>query len=122
MPHSIEFSDDSPIITVVYIGEVSLDERLATVLEVCDRLTPAMTVRLLIDVRLVINTMTKQEQEFFGRYLANKPALKNAQIAVLSKEVNPNQIINNTACLNGYHLSPFTSKSEAIDWLEASPA
>jgi len=121
MPHTIERIQQDKVISVSYTGGLTLTERMAAVNEVCDMLTDDVNVLMLIDVRQVENKMSTKEQEFFGEYLANKPEFKRAKIAVLSKpDHNPNTIINNTAYLNGYHIVPFTCRSEAIYWLEGS--
>ena len=124
MSHIIDVLNDAHIISIKYSGDVDLTERMNTVLEACALLKPKHPARLLIDVRVINNTMTRQEQEYFGQYLANKPELKNAKVAVLSEGVsqNPNMVINNTAYLDGYHLVPFISKTEAIFWLDGSIA
>ncbi|MFT5163463.1 MAG: hypothetical protein ACI9FJ_002059 [Alteromonadaceae bacterium] len=120
MPHSISFSSQSHIITITYLGEVDLDERIAAVEKVCEDICVGMAVKILVDVSVINNTMSHQEQAYFGQYLADKAELKNAKVAVLSKDIshNPNMIINNTAYLEGYHLVPFASKTEAIYWLD----
>lgn len=122
MPHTIEVMRKRDIINVTYEGGVTLDERMMAVNEVCEILKPEQPVLLLIDVRTIKNLMSNAEQESFGRYLADKPEFKQAKIAVLipSSDHNPNTIINNVAYHNGYHLVPFTCRSEAIYWLEGS--
>ena len=122
MPHTIKVLPTQQIVNVIFDGGVNLDERITSVKEVCELLSPNTPVLLLIDVRALINLMSNPEQEYFGRLLAAKEEFKQAKVAVLSKAEthNPNTIINNVAYLNGYHLVPFTCRSEAIYWLEGS--
>ena len=119
MAHQIDTLADANIIVVKYSGDVGLKERLSAVVEVCDMLNDTSCVRLLIDIRQINNTMSNEQQQYFGRYLANKPELKNAKVAVLSEQLerNANLVINNTAYLEGYHVAPFNSRGEAISWL-----
>jgi hypothetical protein len=122
MPHSIKVLHSQKIVNVIFDGGVNLDERIASVKEVCNLLPSDTPVLLLIDVRALTNLMSNPEQEYFGRFLASKSEFKQAKVAVLSQAQthNPNTIINNVAYLNGYHLVPFTCRSEAIYWLEGS--
>jgi len=122
MPYTITVDEETNIVTVKYIGEVSFDDRLEAVESVCTLKNAGDEKKLLIDVTQIHNTMTEDEQELFGEYLAKRKELKKARVAVVSKikSHNPNLTINSTAYLQGYNLVPFTSKKDAYMWLKGA--
>lgn len=119
MSHTISVDKSTNIISVKYLGDVSIKERLEAVESVCNLDEVDEKKKLLIDITEIKNNMTKDEQEYFGKYLAARKELKNAKVAVISNNEihNPNMIINSEAYLNGYSLVPFTSKEDACTWL-----
>lgn len=119
MPYQIDQIEDNTIIVVSYHGGVTYQQRLDAVEEVCSMIEH-QPVLLLIDVRHIENLMSVKQQQQFGQYLAAREELKTAKVAVLTPENqhDPNTIINNVAYQKGYHLVPFTCRTEAIGWLE----
>lgn len=110
--------DDSNIIIVVYTGEVNLLQRKLAVDEVCDLIVEPESVRLLIDLRKAVNTMSTDEQESFGKYLASRKELKKAKVAtVRDPELHSNLVIEAFAFTEGYQVVDFNKKDEAIKWL-----
>jgi hypothetical protein len=106
------------IITVKFDGEVNLEERKKAVDEVCDLVNLDEPVNLLIDVRTIIMKMSKDEQIYFGKYLASKNELAKAKVAVVHVPANnPNQLINTVAYMEGYQVVDFDSEYYANEWL-----
>jgi hypothetical protein len=117
MPYTIE-DKSNDIIVVTYSGEVGLEERVKVVDEVCLLAAKLDAVKLLINVTLVTQKMTHDEQEYFGNYLSERNELKNAKVAVVhGRKSHPNIIINAVAYSKGYLTVDFSSNSEAIAWL-----
>jgi hypothetical protein len=111
---------DDEIIRVVHSGNVTLEERVNIVHEVCvDYYKPNAKLKVLIDARLVTQNMTETEQVLFGTFIAEKKELKNACVAVV---INPGQIVNQTVVNKstqlGHHIKLFGNESEALLWLK----
>ena len=120
MPYSIQI-DDSGITTVVYSGSVGLGERKNAVDEVCGMVEPSMPVRLLIDVRNIVMSMSTDEQVTFGKYVASREQFSDAKVAVVHEAGNnPNIMITTTAYLEGYHVVEFDDLNEARLWLSGA--
>ena len=113
MPYSIHI-DDAGITTVVYSGSVGLGERKNAVNEVCGMVEPSMPVRLLIDVRNIVMSMSTDEQVTFGKYVASRGQFSKAKVAVVHKAGNnPNIMITTTDYLEFYHVVDFDDLNEA---------
>ena len=112
--------DDANIITVVYKGEVDLHHRKMAVNQVCNMVVKSEAVKLLIDIREIINIMSIDEQTSFGEYLASRAELKNAKVAtVRGSESYSNGYIDAIAYYEGYQVVDFCNKEEAILWLSS---
>jgi hypothetical protein len=118
MSYVIELNKPQEIVNVIYSGKVSLDMRLQAVDQVCCNYSHLMPLRILVDVRELVMDLSFDEQQAFGKQLANNPALTNARVAVLHKpDFNPNAIIDDSAFNNGYMLAQFISPDDAELWL-----
>jgi len=118
MSYIIELNKPLEIVNVIYSGKVSLDMRLQAVDQVCFNYSHLKPLRILVDVRELVMDLSFDEQQAFGKQLANNPGLTNARVAVLHKpNFNPNAIIDDSAFNNGYLLAQFSSPDDAELWL-----
>lgn len=120
MPYFIH-KDDPSIITVRYDGNVDIKERMNAVDNVCDLVRSQDTVNLLIDVRNITMNMSRDEQIYLGKYLADKKELSTAKVAVVHIPTNnPNQLINAVAYTEGYEVVDFDNVNQASQWLNGN--
>jgi hypothetical protein len=116
--YSITFDKSKEIVHVVYAGVVSLNDRMQAVQDVCDSYSEFAPLKILVNVRELIMHLSFDEQEYFGRYLANHEGLAQARVAVLhGADHNPNMIVDSSAFVNGYMLAPFNDRKDAESWL-----
>jgi len=119
MSYEIEFDQSLEIVTVKYIGSVSLGDRLKAVSDVCVSYSHLDPLRLLIDVIGLEMDLSHKEQKYFAGHLATNKSLANAKVAVLhEKDNNPNIVIDTLAFNEGYQLVQFDVKNEALSWLK----
>ena len=117
MPLSIQ-KDDSNILTVTYTGVVNLHERKMAVNSLCELIGPSDPVRLLVDIRGIVDTLSLDEQQLFGEYLAGRKELKNAKVATLHIYGCSSHLLFETyAFVFGLPVVGFVKKNEAIAWL-----
>jgi hypothetical protein len=118
MPYTLHFDQAKKIVQVFYAGTVSLIERMQAVEDVCGRYTDLNPLKILVDVRALEMHLSFEEQQLFGKFLANHPGLSNARVAVCHKSGhNPNIIIDTLAFTQGYMLAQFDKKRDAESWL-----
>jgi len=118
MAYTIDLNESLGIVNVVYSGKVSLDMRMQAVHQVCSSYSHLKPLKILVDVRGLIMDLSFDEQQAFGKSLANNPVLTDARVAVLHKpDFNPNAIIDDSAFNNGYMLAQFSSQADAELWL-----
>ena len=118
MAYTIDLNESLEIVNVVYTGKVSLDMRMQAVEQVCSSYSHLKPLKILVDVRGLIMDLSFDEQQAFGKNLANNPVLTDARVAVLHKpDFNPNAIIDDSAFNNGYMLAQFSSQADAELWL-----
>ena len=118
MTYKIDLNELLEIVNVVYSGKVSLDMRMQAVDQVCSNHSYLKPLKILVDVRGLIMDLSFDEQQAFGKHLANNPTLTGARVAVLHKpDFNPNAIIDDSAFNNGYMLAQFSSQADAELWL-----
>jgi hypothetical protein len=118
MTYSIEFDEESKILTLKYTGSVSLESRLSAVNDICTSYSHLIPLRILVDVIDLDMQLSYEEQTYLGKHLAANEDLVNAKAAVFhEKNNNPNLIIDTTAFINGFHLVQFDNKKEAQSWL-----
>ena len=119
MPYQISYHTDSNIIEVQLSGDVAFTDRKSALTEICEQFAELPKIRLLVDVRNINNVMTEEEQIEFGELLASTKFLRGAKAAVLHpKEHNPNLLIDAVAYNKGYRLAEFTSRFDALNWLQ----
>ena len=118
MSFSINLDNISKIVHVVYTGAVSLEERMQAVQQVCDSYPGLTPLKILVNVCDLVMHLSFEEQDYFGRYLANHEGLAKARVAVLhGNDHNPNMIVDSTAFANGYMLAQFNGAKDAESWL-----
>jgi hypothetical protein len=121
MTYTVRFDENLEIVYVIYSGEVSLDERMQAVKEVCTTYAEFMPLKILVDVRDLVIQMSFREQRSFGEFLSVYSGLMNARVAVLHKPShNPNVLIDTIAFNNGYKLAEFNETADAEGWLTNS--
>lgn len=118
MKYEVNICAKTQIISVIYEGPVSFQERKTTISEVCERFGEMAPLKILVNVVKLEMVLSLDEQKELGEFLASHPLLSDARIAVLHEtSVNPNIMVDIIAFTNGYLLAEFTSKTEAEDWL-----
>jgi hypothetical protein len=134
MSYSIDFNETNGVIQVTYAGKVALAERRQAVEDVCTQYGGRRPLRILVDVSELEMVMTLDEQKAFGEFLASRPELADARVAVLyggepngkasgasrwdkRESQNPNIIVDLVAFNNGYRLAQFVSLQLAAEWL-----
>jgi len=106
------------IVNVTYTGTVNLHNRMQAVERVCRNYSHLQPLKILVDVRELVMDLSIEEQQAFGKHLANHPGLTNARVAVLHKlDFNPNEVIDDSAYGDGYILAQFSSHTDAELWL-----
>lgn len=118
MSYVIHLDGSLNIVNVVYTGTVSLHNRMQAVERVCRNYSHLQPLKILVDVRELVMDLSFEEQQTFGKHLANHPGLASARVAVLHKrDFNPNVVIDDSAYNNGYLLAQFSSRTNAESWL-----
>ena len=118
MSYVIHLDESRNIVNVTYTGTVSLHNRMQAVERVCRNYSHLQPLKILVDVRELVMDLSIEEQQTFGKHLANHPGLTNARIAELHKsDFNPNVVIDDTAYSDGYMLVQFSSLTDAELWL-----
>jgi len=118
MSYVIHMDESLNIVNVTYTGTVSLHDRMQAVERVCRNYNHLQPLKILVDVRELVMDLSIEDQQTFGKHLANHPGLTNARVAVLHKpDFNPNVVIDKSAYKNGYMLAQFSSGTDAELWL-----
>jgi hypothetical protein len=118
MSNKIEILHNLEVIKVTYERNLTLDQRLAVVHELCVDFNIFKRFRLLIDVRNIKQEMTPLEQEIFGKFIASKEEFDMALVAVLDNIQQPvDQIMIHEASKEGYQIKMFGSEEVALAWL-----
>lgn len=118
MVYKIELIEKTEIIKVTYCGDVSLDDRLNAVHELCRNYHLYKRFKLLIDSTHATEMMTKNEQIIFGRYLTKREEFRGALVATLvSKAQSITKVIVQEAASLGYQITSFHHEEEALSWL-----
>ena len=111
--------DINNIIHVCFYDEVDFHQRKTAVNEVVKQIPDLDKVRLLIDLTDFEDLMSVDEQEAFGLYLANTPALLNAKVAsVTAQNHDDNIVVEAVAFTQGYQVVNFKRHQDAIAWLK----
>ena len=113
------FADSDDIIHVTFFEEVDYNQRKTAVDQVVKQVLYCEKIRLLVDLSDFIDLMSLQEQEAFGLYLANTPALQNAKVAsVTGLNHDGNIVVEAVAFTQGYQVVNFKHHQDAIAWLK----
>ena len=83
MPHSTEYSGETGIIHIRYLGNVTLDDRLNIINELCVDFRQYLPFKLAINVSALTYQLTQAEQEILGKYIAEREELLDARVAVI---------------------------------------
>jgi len=118
MSYVIHKDESLNIVNVTYTGTVNLHDRMQAVERVCRNYSHLRPLKILVDVRELVMELSIEDQQAFGKHLANHPGLTNARVAVLhQRDFNPNVVIDDSAYNNGYVLAQFSSPTDAELWL-----
>ena len=122
MTYKIKLIEQNKIVAVTYKGNVSLDDRLSAVHELCSNYNTFRTFKLLINSIDASQKMSLNEQIIFGRYLAEREEFQGASVATVTPPTKCiNQVIVKEAAELGYQITSFDCEQEAIEWLIEQP-
>ena len=91
MTYKIKLIEQNEIVAVTYKGNVSLDDRLSAVHELCSNYNIFKNFKLLINSNGASQKMSVNEQIIFGRYLAEREEFQGASVATVTP---PTKCIN----------------------------
>lgn len=118
MPYKIKKLEELGIIQIVYLGEVSLDQRMAIVTDLALDHIHCDNPKLLIDARSLLSSMSETEQKIWGKFVASREELKNSTVAVIyNSNIEINQTAMKHAQQSGHIVEQFHTEQDAIKWL-----
>ncbi|QIL91600.1 hypothetical protein GNX18_18785 [Microbulbifer sp. SH-1] len=100
-------------------GEATFENRLEALHQLVAKYGHLKPLRVLADVRRVTKmSMSLEEQQRYGVYLAQLPAMSGARIAMLNRvELNTTAVMRAKAKENGLELFSFFTEAAAMKWL-----
>lgn len=119
MPYKKIILEALSIIKVVYIGDVTLEDRVTLITDLTSEyMTDSRQLKILLDARSLVTSMTKTEQEVWGKFIAANEKLKKAAVAVIYQEEKAiNQQAFKNVKLSGHNIQKFHNEELAIKWL-----
>lgn len=115
---------ETHLLILTYSGDVDFEQRLkaAQELEKLLRNENKDFVGLLVDCRKMHSTMSVEEEQKFGQYIATHPVLQTIKKVAMvhqSRE-NPTIFLQSYAYANGLNIVPFIAYYEARSWLDGN--
>ena len=122
MSFQIRYGGQNRVVRITLYGEATYENRMEAVRQLVAKYGHLKPLRVFADVRQVTKmSMTMEEQQRYGYYLAELQALEGARIAMLNKpELNTTAIMRTKARENGLELFSFLTEAEAMNWLTSS--
>lgn len=121
MSFQIRFNPDTRIVTAVYFDRVDLDEKLASARQIGEKYGHLHPLMVLVDVRRAHLTLTVEERQYFGAFVAHQPGTSHSRVAVLhAPDRNANVIIDSTAQAEGMLVVEFVTEHAALAWLTSA--
>lgn len=120
MAHLFEYDDKIKVTKLVYLSEITLDQRISIVTELCELIRRNGSQKILIDAQRLETSMSPVEQEIWGNFVCNLEEIKTAWVAVVykeSREINTTSIEQSIKA--GHKVKKFYHCDEAKDWLVA---
>jgi hypothetical protein len=116
MPYKISKLESSAIITVIYSGEVSLEQRMALITDLSIEHIQNANPKILIDARSLLTSMTETEQKIWGNFIASREEFLNASVAlIINPEINRTAIEQSQSL--GHVIQQFDNEKDALNWL-----
>lgn len=119
MSFRIRYDSQRRVVCILLYGEATFENRLEAVHQLVAKYGHLKPLRVLADVRRVTKmSMSLEEQQRYGVYLAQLPAMSGARIAMLNRvELNTTAVMRTKARENGLELFSFVTEAEAMKWL-----
>ncbi|WP_160154428.1 hypothetical protein [Microbulbifer sp. ALW1] len=122
MSFQIRYDNQSRVVTMLLYGEATYENRMEAVRQLVAKYGHFKPLRVLADVRRVTKmSMTLEEQQRYGAYIGQLPALQGARIAMLNRaQLNTTAVMRNHARVGGLELFSFLTEAAAMSWLTSS--
>ncbi|WGL18089.1 hypothetical protein PVT68_07285 [Microbulbifer bruguierae] len=122
MNFKIRYDSRNRVVYLLLYGEATYANRMEAVRQLVGKYGHLKPLRVLADVRGVTQmSMTLEEQERLGRFVAQLPEMSGARIAMLNRrELNTTAVMRNKARENGLELFSFLTEATAMNWLTSS--
>ena len=122
MSFQIRYDSQSRVVNMLLYGEATYENRVEAVRQLVAKYGHLKPLRVLADVRRVTRmSMTLEEQQRYGAFLGELPALNGARIAILNRaELNTTAVMRNHARNAGLVLHSFLTEGSAMQWLTSS--
>ncbi|HEY8569288.1 hypothetical protein [Microbulbifer sp.] len=122
MSFRIRYDSQQRVVKVLLYGEATYENRMEALHQLVAKYGHLKPLRVMADVRRVVKmSMTLEEQQRYGVYLGQLPAMAGARFAMLNrKELNTTAVMRTTARENGLELFSFLTEAEAMKWLTSS--
>ncbi|WP_105101836.1 hypothetical protein [Microbulbifer pacificus] len=122
MSFQIRYDSQQRIVKIHLYGEATYENRIDALRQLVAKYGHQKPLRVLADVRGVTKmSMSLEEQQHYGVYMAQLPAMTGARIAILNRaELNTTAVMRTKARENGLELFSFLTEAEAIKWLTST--
>lgn len=122
MSFQIRYDNQKRVVLLLLYGEATYENRVEAARQLVAKHGHRKPLRILADVRRVTKiSMTLEEQQRYGSFVASVPALRAARIAVLNKpSLNTTAVMRNQARQDGLEFFSFLTEAEAMNWLTSS--
>lgn len=124
MSFRIRYDSQQRVVLMLFFGEATFENRVEAVRQLVALYGHLKPLRVFADVRRVTRmSMSHEEQQLFGRFLAQIPALTGGRIAILNRaEWNTSAVMRTTAQEDGLELYSFLTEASAMKWLTSATA
>ena len=119
MSFQIRYDNQLRVVKVFLYGEATYENRMEAVRQLVAKYGHLKPLRVLADVRRVTKmSMSMEEQQRYGVYVAQLPAMVGARFAMINRAgLNTTAVMRTTARENGLELFSFLTEAEAMKWL-----
>ncbi|WP_043317647.1 hypothetical protein [Microbulbifer sp. HZ11] len=122
MSFQIRYDNQNRVVFLLLYGEATYENRLQAARQLVAKYGHLKPLRILADVRKVVKlSMTLEEQQRYGRFVASVPELRAARIAILNNpSLNTTAVMRNQARQDGLEFFSFLTEAEALQWLTST--
>ncbi|QKX17438.1 hypothetical protein [Microbulbifer sp. YPW1] len=122
MSFQIRYDSQNRVVRMLLYGEATYANRVEAVRQLVAKYGHLQPLRVFADVRRVSKmSMTLEEQQRYGVYLGQIPALYGARVAILNRaELNTTAVMRNKARDGGLVLHSFLTERAAMKWLTSA--